>query len=73
MIEYITLEEAQAAIEGANGEKLLEQTVHVDFAFTRQPPSKGQAGARGARQGGRQRSRSPGARRDVKDEDDEVD
>ncbi|KAI7158822.1 hypothetical protein KC349_g4623 [Hortaea werneckii] len=34
LIEYPTLSEAKAAIEGANGEKLLEQTISVDFAFT---------------------------------------
>jgi RNA-binding protein 8A len=63
LIEYPTLDEAKAAIEGANGEKLLEQTVGVDFAFVRPPPAKGQAGSKGGRKGGRQRSASPGARR----------
>ena len=74
LIEYPTLSEAKAAIEGANGEKLLEQTVGVDFAFVRPPPSKGQAGGRGGRKAGRQRSRSPreGARRGGDDDDDEV-
>ena len=73
LIEYPTLSEAKAAIEGANGEQLLEQTISVDFAFVRPPPSKGQAGGRGGRKGGRQRSRSPGARKGGDDEDDEVD
>ena len=73
MIEYPTLEEARAAIDGANSQKLLDQTVQVDFAFVRPPPGKGQGGAsgggggaRGGRgparggRGGRSRSRSPG-------------
>ena len=69
LIEYPTLSEAKAAIEGANGEKLLEQTIGVDFAFVRPPPSKGPAGARAPRKsGGRQRSRSPGAKQGA-DED----
>ncbi|KAK0746252.1 hypothetical protein B0T18DRAFT_390733 [Schizothecium vesticola] len=70
LIEYATLEEARAAIDGANGEKLLDQTVQVDFAFVRPPPGgkHGGGGARGGRggparggRGGRSRSRSPGA------------
>ncbi|KAK5122673.1 RNA-binding protein 8A [Meristemomyces frigidus] len=73
LIEYPTLTEAKAAIEGANGEKLLEQTIGVDFAFVRPPPAKGQAGGRGGRKGGRARSRSPGVkRREDEDEEDEV-
>lgn len=69
MIEYPTLSEAKAAIEGANGEKLLEQTIGVDFAFVRPPPVKGQSGPKSGRKGGRQRSRSPGERRGREDED----
>ncbi|OSS52166.1 hypothetical protein B5807_02477 [Epicoccum nigrum] len=65
LIEYSTLDEANAAIKGANGEELLEQKVTVDFAFVRPPPAgKGRprdhdkrASGRGA---GRARSRSPG-------------
>ncbi|KAI0990713.1 hypothetical protein K3495_g17474, partial [Podosphaera aphanis] len=38
LIEYPTLDEARAAIDGANGTKLLEQVVEVDFAFVRPPP-----------------------------------
>ncbi|KAF2230293.1 RNA-binding domain-containing protein [Viridothelium virens] len=74
LIEYPTHSEAKAAIEGANGTKLLDQTISVDFAFVRPPPEKGarRAGGRGApNRGGRNRSRSPG---DEKREDvDEVD
>ncbi|RDA85971.1 hypothetical protein CP532_0800 [Ophiocordyceps camponoti-leonardi (nom. inval.)] len=35
LIEYTTLEEARAAIDGAHNTKLLEQTVKVDFAEDR--------------------------------------
>ena len=53
MIEYTTLEEARAAIDGADGTQLLDQTVHVDFAFVRPPPGKGNArGANGPALGG---------------------
>ncbi|KAI4646721.1 RNA-binding protein 8A [Alternaria ventricosa] len=74
LIEYATLEEANAAIKGANGEELLEQKVTVDFAFVRPPPaSKGRARDHDRRQSGRgagrARSRSPG--RDGDDMDDE--
>ncbi|KAI9758603.1 MAG: hypothetical protein M4579_002979 [Chaenotheca gracillima] len=66
LIEYPTLEEARAAIDGAHDTKLLDQTVSVDFAFVRPPPGKGQQGGRGGRggggnRGGRARSKSPGA------------
>lgn len=60
------MEEAHAAIEGANGQKLLDQTIEVDFAFVRPPPqtgAKGQGGRGGRGQGkGRNRSQSPGER-----------
>ena len=72
LIEYATLPEARAAIEGAHQTKLLDQTVQVDFAFVRPPPGKGgnRGGAGGGRggggpptrgggRGGRSRSRSP--------------
>ncbi|KAF2465372.1 RNA-binding domain-containing protein [Lindgomyces ingoldianus] len=63
-IEYATVEEALAAIEGANDKELLEQKVTVDFAFVRPPPGKTgerreRRGGRGGG-GGRGRSRSPG-------------
>ncbi|KAK4945059.1 hypothetical protein LTR10_015737 [Elasticomyces elasticus] len=64
LIEFSTLSEAKAAIEGADGEKLLEQTVSVDYAFVRPPPSKtgvAKGGKKGG--GGRARSGSPGARK----------
>jgi len=65
LIEYPTVSEARAAIEGANGTSLLEQVISVDFAFVRPPPGKGQKagdniGKREQRERGR--SRSPGAR-----------
>jgi len=31
--------EAQAAIDGASGTLLLDQTIHCDYAFVRPPPS----------------------------------
>lgn len=71
LIEFPTMEEAQAAISGAHGQKLLDQTIGVDYAFVRPPPSKGQQG-RGGRgppaKASRNRSRSP----DAKDEKEDV-
>jgi RNA-binding protein 8A len=70
LIEYPTLAEARAAIEGANGTKLLEHTINVDFAFVRPPPQKGAppSGRGGRGQGkGRARSTSPGAERGGRD------
>ncbi|KAL4921075.1 hypothetical protein BDW62DRAFT_155002 [Aspergillus aurantiobrunneus] len=67
LIEYSTLPEAAEAIKELNGAKLLEQTIEVDYAFVRPPPSnKGNSGGRGGRGGrnrsrSRDRSRSPGA------------
>lgn len=67
------MDEAKAAIEGANGTKLLDQTISVDYAFVRPPPSKGQsAGKAGRKSGGRQRSRSPGATRGAEEGEDEI-
>ncbi|KAG5784643.1 hypothetical protein H9Q73_001707 [Fusarium xylarioides] len=60
LIEYTTLEEARAAIDGAHNQKLLDQTISVDFAFVRPPPSKpGRGRGAGGRNRGRSRSRSP--------------
>ncbi len=39
MVEYETMAEAQAAIDGASGTTLLEQTLSCDYAFVRPPPS----------------------------------
>ncbi|CAN8101299.1 unnamed protein product [Discula destructiva] len=52
LIEYPTLQEARAAIDGANDTKLLDQTIHVDFAFVRPPPSAGKNGGGGGGGGG---------------------
>ncbi|KAF5650903.1 26S proteasome regulatory subunit N7 [Fusarium sp. NRRL 25303] len=60
LIEYTTLEEARAAIDGAHNQKLLDQTISVDFAFVRPPPGKpGRGRGAGGRNRGRSRSRSP--------------
>ncbi|KAI4137290.1 MAG: hypothetical protein LQ340_008095, partial [Diploschistes diacapsis] len=66
LVEFSTLKEARAAIEGTNGTKMLDQTLTVDFAFVRPAPNKGEGGkgGRGGRKGGRGRSRSPGAKDD---------
>ncbi|KAK3336144.1 hypothetical protein B0T19DRAFT_436949 [Cercophora scortea] len=75
LIEYPTLEEARAAIDGAHDTKLLDQTIQVDFAFVRPPPGKpgARGGARGPARGrtGRSRSRSPGAAAPSKDDEEE--
>ncbi|ORX97396.1 hypothetical protein BCR34DRAFT_628611 [Clohesyomyces aquaticus] len=74
-IEYATVEEALAAIEGGNDKELLEQKITVDFAFVRPPPGKtgdrrerrgGRAGGGGGG-GGRGRSRSPGRDEPIED------
>ncbi|KAH8700310.1 hypothetical protein BGW36DRAFT_395432 [Talaromyces proteolyticus] len=59
LIEYSTLPEASAAIKALDGTKLLDQTIHVDYAFVRPPPgAKGKGGAQKGGRGGRARSRS---------------
>ncbi|KAI0410002.1 hypothetical protein F4802DRAFT_10319 [Xylaria palmicola] len=58
LIEFPTLQEARAAIDGAHETKLLDQTIYVDFAFVRPPPGKGGRANRQSHRGGRGRSRS---------------
>ncbi|KAF8880197.1 RNP containing family member [Infundibulicybe gibba] len=58
LVEYETMAEAQAAIDGASGTTLLEQAIQCDYAFTRPPPSGPKKG-----RGARGRSASPGRRR----------
>ncbi|GJE91260.1 RNA-binding protein [Phanerochaete sordida] len=60
LVEYETMAEAQAAIDGASGTTLLEQTLQCDYAFVRPPP----AGPKKGRREGRGRSASPSRRRD---------
>ena len=77
LLEYSTQKEAMAAIGGANNTKLLDQTISVDFAFVRPPPTTttkgqaGRAGRAGAAKGGRTRSRSPKAEGEREGEKDE--
>jgi RNA-binding protein 8A len=79
LIEYSTLPEAREAIEKTNGTKLLDQTISADFAFVRPPPGpqgdRGRGGQRGGARGAggraRPRSRSPGAERDEKREEED--
>ena len=58
LVEFPTQKEARAAIEGAGGVKLLDQTIGVDWAFVRPPPKEGGKGGKKGRRGG-SRSRSP--------------
>ena len=67
LIEYPTLDEARAAIDGAHNTKLLDQSIEVDFAFVRPPPGKGRGGRPPAKGRARSRSRSPSARDEVVD------
>ncbi|KAF9077989.1 hypothetical protein BDP27DRAFT_1412903 [Rhodocollybia butyracea] len=60
LVEYETMTEAQAAIDGASGTSLLEQAIQCDYAFVRPPPSGPKKGRGG---GGRARSASPSRRR----------
>ncbi|KAI5895122.1 RNA-binding domain-containing protein [Schizophyllum commune H4-8] len=56
LVEYETMAEAQAAIDGASGSSLLEQVIQCDYAFIRPPPT-------GPRRNARGRSASPTRRR----------
>lgn len=56
LVEYETMAEAQAAIDGASGTLLLDQTIHCDYAFVRPPPS-------GPKKGRPARGRSASPRR----------
>ncbi|KAL1896706.1 hypothetical protein Cpir12675_002654 [Ceratocystis pirilliformis] len=65
LIEYATLDEARQAIDSMRKEKMLDQTINVDFAFVRPPPgiklsgaATSNGGPRGGPNRGRQRSRS---------------
>jgi len=62
LVEYETMAEAQAAIDGASGTPLFEQVIQCDYAFVRPPPSGPKKG-RGGREG-RARSASPRRQRD---------
>ncbi|KAF9054644.1 RNP containing family member [Panaeolus papilionaceus] len=53
LVEYETMAEAQAAIDGASGSSLLEQVIQCDYAFVRPPPTGPKKRA------GRGRSASP--------------
>ncbi|KIK97342.1 hypothetical protein PAXRUDRAFT_825022 [Paxillus rubicundulus Ve08.2h10] len=59
LVEYETMPEAQAAIDGASGTPLLEQVIQCDYAFVRPPPT-GPKKCRGRE--GRGRSASPSRR-----------
>ncbi|CAK7230649.1 hypothetical protein SBRCBS47491_007657 [Sporothrix bragantina] len=81
LIEYPTLKEARAAIDGAHETKLLDQTVQVDFAFVRPPPAKvrnerdgrgrGERGDRDRGDRGRDRERDDDNRKEERDRSDE--
>ncbi|KAJ7780221.1 RNP containing family member [Mycena maculata] len=58
LVEYETMNEAQAAIDGAAGTMLLEQAIQCDYAFVRPPPTGPKKG-----RGPRGRSASPNRRR----------
>lgn len=61
LVEYSTQSAARAAIAGAHGTKLLDQTISVDFAFVRPPPSKKENANTGGRGGGRNTGRGDAA------------
>ncbi|KAJ7095475.1 RNP containing family member [Mycena crocata] len=54
LVEYETMTDAQAAIDGASGSMLLEQAIQCDYAFVRPPPTGPKKG-----RGPRGRSASP--------------
>ncbi|KAJ7441866.1 hypothetical protein FB451DRAFT_1298209 [Mycena latifolia] len=54
LVEYETMNDAQAAIDGALGTMLLEQAIQCDYAFVRPPPTDPKKG-----RGPRGRSASP--------------
>ncbi|KAJ7663821.1 RNP containing family member [Mycena polygramma] len=58
LVEYETMNDAQAAIDGASGTMLLEQAIQCDYAFVRPPPTGPKKG-----RGPRGRSASPSRRR----------
>ncbi|KAJ7233030.1 RNP containing family member [Mycena rebaudengoi] len=58
LVEYETMTDAQAAIDGASGTMLLEQAIQCDYAFVRPPPTGPKKG-----RGPRGRSASPNRRR----------
>ncbi|KAJ6458103.1 RNP containing family member [Mycena vitilis] len=58
LVEYETMTDAQAAIDGASGTMLLEQAIQCDYAFVRPPPTGPKKG-----RGPRGRSASPSRRR----------
>lgn len=64
LIEYATLDEARAAIDGAHNTKLLDQVIDIDFAFVRPPPGKSRGSRPSTKIRARSRSRSP----DLRDE-----
>jgi RNA recognition motif-containing protein len=84
LLEYPTQAEAQSAISALNGTKLLDQTIHVDYAFVRPPPKDNKSGANrsggggvagkgrgaGTGRGGRSRSRSKSRERSREGEED---
>ncbi|KAF3673696.1 RNA-binding protein 8A [Capsicum annuum] len=58
LIEYENFEEAERAINEMDGNELLTQTIHVDWAFSKGPFRRRNAGRRSSH-----RSRSPNRRR----------
>ncbi|CCU78120.1 unnamed protein product [Blumeria hordei] len=62
LIEYATLDEARAAIDGAQNTKLLDQVIDIDFAFVRPPPGKSRGNRSFTKTRARSRSRSPNLR-----------